>query len=174
MEVTQFYDDKWEDFLNVPKKVFFDGYGIRLDGAFEVVMQLKFLVQLCLSAACIMFYGLFILFLLSKKHFRSWMFFPIILQGVIGIFCAGFMNIFLERVRMDQIREVAQYLSAINGEPRATIHDMMFLYRSNVGTNCFKGFSGMLLNEYSTGYCILAVPGFPPIQKQVNHTLPSY
>ena len=160
MEVTKFYDEKWEDFLDMPKEAFFEGYGIRLDGVFKVVMKTKFALQLFLSTVCILFNGFFVTFLLSKKQFRSWMFFPLILQSIIDIFSAGFMNVLFENVRRLQILQLVERQIVWVGEPRAAIHDIMFLSRLRVTVYCFLGFSRMLLNEYSTGYCILTIAFF--------------
>ena len=147
MEVTQFFDDKWEDLLNVPKEIFFKGYGIRLDGVFEMVMQAKLLLQLGLSASCILFNALFISFLLSKKHFRSWMFFPIFLQALVDIISAGFMNIWFENLYMNHLQNLKKGQLLEIGEARATIYQMTSLYATKDFVYCFLSFSRILLNE---------------------------
>ena len=151
MEVTPFYDDKWEDFLNVPKEVFFKGYGIQLDGVFEVVMQIKFLVQLCLSSTCILFNALFVSFLLSQKQFRSW----------IDIVSAGFMNILFEKAQLIRLQQLKSYQLRIIGKPRVSIQEIITSYFSkNSYKLCFLTYARILLNEYGTCYCILATAFF--------------
>ena len=161
MEVTPFYDDKWEDFLNVPKEVFFEGYGIQLDGVFEVVMQIKFLVQLCLSSTCILFNALFVSFLLSQKQFRSWMFFPIIMQAIIDIVSAGFMNILFEKAQLIRLQQLISYQLRIIGKPRVSIQEIITSYFSKYSYKlCLLTYARILLNEYGTCYCILATAFF--------------
>ena len=104
------------------------------------------------SAICIILNTLLIYFILSSDEFRDLKFFPVGFQALIDILGPGVSNIAYEIVSYERLhnfryQEIPSYMSMINLDRFSRVGGLFA---------CILTYFRTILNEYTTGYCILA------------------
>ena len=102
------------------------------------------------SVICIVLNSLLIICVFTIDDFKNWVFFPVCLQAFIDIAGPGFAKIVYNVISFNNLRDelsLAEYLLSEDFE-KFTIVD------GKIG--CTLTFFRSFLNEYTTGYCVLA------------------
>ena len=102
------------------------------------------------SVVCIVLNFFLILCVLTIKEFKNWAFFPVCLQAAIDIAGPGFANIIYNVKSFSILREELEYTDYTASEH----FESSTFVAGNTG--CFLTFFRSILNEYTTGLCVLA------------------
>ena len=119
----------------------------------------KTVITCFMSFVCVVFNSLLFTFLLSKREYRNLKFFPVFVQIAVDILGPGAANL---------LYEVIAYKEITGFDADATMMVASFLYRGiHLGLlndfsrvrdmkGCILNFFRSLLNEYTTGLCVVA------------------
>ena len=102
------------------------------------------------SAICIVLNSLLIICILTIDDFKNWIFFPVCLQVVIDIAGPGFANIVSNVISLGSLQEGLEYVEYLAPEE----FERLTFVAGNLG--CPLTFFRSILNEYTTGVCVLA------------------
>ena len=148
-------DQLWEDMVQFPIEVLTENKGINLDETFFSVMKVKRGIVCYLSAQCVLMNVILLSFLLMTKEFRKWMFYPVMFQALIDILGPGLANAINEVglvQHMYEYRDKRVYASGFN---KAFLNGIDQLFHGRTAFSCVVTYLRVLINEYSTGFCIL-------------------
>ena len=120
------------------------------DDAFMIVFMVKTVVTCSLSSLCVLLNSLLIFFVLTTKEFCNLKFAPVVIQAFVDIIGPGIANFIYEILALKETRreEVAKKLSEIL--------QMADFIRPMGALACVTTFLRVILNEYTTGSCVLA------------------
>ena len=128
-----------------------------MDKMFYKIMHCKLGLSTWLSIQSIFMNTLLLTFLISTPEFRSWQFFPLMMQATIDIVGPGFANLVYEWQIFKYLPVLEEKIIELFSCSPASIrnsNDLLTIY----GTlECLIMNLRCLLNEYSTGFCLLAV-----------------
>ena len=114
------------------------------------MMDVKFWAEMYLSSQCVIMNALILAFLGSTKQFRTWQFFPLMLQATVDLIGPGVANLFFEVQLLDKLPRVAVLNQQIFGDPGFISNP--FELQSVHGTGaCVIMHLRFLVNDYSTG-----------------------
>ena len=132
--------------------------GLRVDEFFLKIMKLKLGVCTFFSIQSVGFNIMLLAFLLRHEDFRSWAFFPVIMQGLIDICGPGVANGIYEWKLMKQYNAKAEYFASDDflGLPYVRIVEFESFHRIGGLLGCVLLELRTFLNEYSTGFCLTA------------------
>ena len=133
-----------------------------MDETFYKVMRYRVGISTWLNIQSVIMNFLLLLFLFSKKEFRSWLFFPLMMQATVDIVGPGIANLVFEwkmYFHWPAISDAFDY--HIYGDVlEPIISDYQSLQVLYGPFACVLIHLRSLLNEYSTGYCLLATAMF--------------
>ena len=129
----------------------------KMDETFYTVMKTRLGVSTWLNTQCVIMNVLLLTFLFSYKEYRSWQFFPLMMQSVVDIIGPVISNMAFEWKLYINWPDIAARIL----EEYEYMKEPVILRSENVQVvfgiaSCFLMHLRCLLNEYSTGYCILA------------------
>ena len=132
--------------------------GLHVDGFFIKMMKMKLGLSTFFSIQSVVFNMLLLAFLLRHKDFRSWKFFPVIMQGFIDICGPGIANVVYEWKLMEKYDAIAKYFASdgYRGSPYVPIMEFEIFHRIGGLLGCVLLELRTFLNEYSTGFCLTA------------------
>ena len=145
----------WEDLVQIPLEILTLNKGINLDETFFDVMKIKRGIVCYLSAQCVIMNVILLSFLLMTKEFRKWMFYPVMFQAIIDIVGPGLANAMNELrlvQHMYEYRDEKIFRTGF-GKVLPTAFDLLYFERDTFA--CLVLYLRVLINEYSTGVCIL-------------------
>ena len=102
------------------------------------------------SVICIVLNLFLIMCVLTMEDFRGWIFFPVCMQAAIDIVGPGFANIFYNVISFNNLREELSSLEYLISE------EFEKLTKVDGKVGCILVFFRSILNEYTTGICVLA------------------
>ena len=127
-----------------------------MDKTFYNIMKSKLGLSAWLSIQSIFMNTLLLTFLFSTPEFRSWQFFPLMMQATIDIVGPGFANLIYEC-------KLFQYLPVLEGKVIKQVgYSPAFIRNSSTLLTLYGPLECLImnlrciLNEYSTGFCLLA------------------
>ena len=126
-----------------------------MDETFYKIMHAKLGLSTWLSIQSILMNTLLLTFLFSTPEFRSWQFFPLMMQATIDIIGPGVANLVYEW-------KLFNYLPVLEENVKNFGYREAFIRNSNDLLTIYGPFEclimslRLLLNEYSTGFCLLA------------------
>ena len=133
----------------------FDHFTV-MDKAFYKIMHAKLGLSAWLSIQSIFMNTLLLTFLFATPEFRSWQFFPLMMQATIDILGPGLANLVYEWKVFHHLPVLEERIIKQVGFSPAFLrnsNDLLTIY----GTlECLIMNLRCLLNEYSTGLCLLA------------------
>ena len=133
-----------------------------MDETFYKVMRYRVSISTFLNIQSIIMNTFLLLFLFSYKEFRSWMFFPLMMQATVDIIGPGIANMIFEwklYFHWPVLADAFDYITYGDySEP--VITDEVSLQVLPGPFACVLMHLRSLLNEYSTGYCLLATAFF--------------
>ena len=133
-----------------------------MDETFYKVMHYRVGISTFLNIQSIIMNTFLLLFLFSYKEFRSWLFFPLMMQATVDIIGPGIANMIFEwklYFHWPAISDDFDYASSVD-ESEPLIIDDVSLQVLPGPLGCVLMHLRSLLNEYSTGYCLLATAMF--------------
>ena len=132
--------------------------GLRVDEFFLNIMKLKLGLCTYFSIQSVAFNMLLLAFLLRHNDFRSWTFFPVIMQGLIDICGPGVANGIYEWKLMDKYYAKQKHFARddLMGPPYVHFVDFENLHWVGGLLGCVLLELRTFLNEYSTGICLTA------------------
>ena len=148
-------DQLWEDMVRFPLEILTANKGINLDETFFRVMKTKRGIVCYLSAQCVMMNVILLSFLLMTKEFRKWMFYPVMFQAIIDILGPGLANAINEVGLLQHMYEYRDKIVYDSGVNKAFLNDFDVLFHRKNTLSCLVTYLRVLINEYSTGVCIL-------------------
>ena len=126
------------------------------DDSFVAIMRTRFGITTYLSIQSSIMNGLLLSFLLYNREFRSWLFFPLMLQAAIDIIGPGISNLFFEwKLYLHVFSTAESYSGVRDRNQRLVVGHVDDLNALTDGTGCILMYVRCLLNEYTTGkeYC---------------------
>ena len=145
----------WEDMVQFPIEILTSNKGINLDETFFRVMKIKRGIVCYLSAQCVMMNVILLSFLLMTKEFRKWMFYPVMFQAFIDILGPGIANTMDELGLVQHMYEYRDKNVLKIGFNKAFLSGFDDLLHASTAFSCIVTYLRVLINEYSTGFCIL-------------------
>ena len=138
-----------------------------MDKTFYLIMNTKFGIELYLSLQCIVMNFLLLTFLFSTKEFRSWQFFPLMMQATVDIVGPGFANIAFEvklRNKLPALED--EFQSSFEVEVENALIRRPYELQLVQGTGaCAVMIFRCLLNDYRDSLLSF----FFPFYRQINH-----
>ena len=121
-------------------------------------MKVKLVLCTFFSIQSVAFNMLLLAFLLSHEDFRSWTFFPVVMQGLIDICGPGIANVIYEWKLMSKYNAIAKLLASVEHwqSPYVPIVQFESFHRVGGLLGCVLLELRTFLNEYSTGFCLTA------------------
>ena len=101
------------------------------------------------SAICIVLNSFLIICILTTDDFQNWIFFPVCVQAAIDIAGPGFANIAYSVISFGNLRDGINNVEYF----RSDDFEVLTFVDGNLG--CFLTFFRSILNEYTTGVCVL-------------------
>ena len=129
-----------------------------IDETFYKVMRYRVGISVWLNIQSTIMNLTLLLFLFSYKEFRSWLFFPLMMQATVDIVGPGIANMIYEWQLYFNWPNKADEFALFSSEP--IIDDPQSLEILPGPFACVLIHLRSLLNEYSTGYCLLATALF--------------
>ena len=133
-----------------------------MDETFYKVMRYRVSISTFLNIQSILMNFFLLLFLFSNKEFRKWLFFPLMMQATVDIVGPGIANMIFEwklYYHWPVISDAFEYqISFDYNDP--VIADGESLQVLPGSFACVLIHLRSLLNEYTTGYCLLATALF--------------
>ena len=145
----------WEDMVQFPLEILTANKGINLDETFFRVMKVKRGIVCYLSAQCVLMNVILLSFLLMTKEFRKWMFYPVMFQALIDILGPGLANMINELGLVQHMYEYKDEIVFKTGVNKAFPNGFDNLFHGISAFSCVVTYLRVLVNEYSTGSCIL-------------------
>ena len=132
--------------------------GLRVDEFFLRMMKLKLGLSTYFSVQSVAYNMLLLAFLLRHKDFRSWAFFPVIMQCFIDICGPGVANVIYEWKLMAKYKAEVNKMagSNVSATPYIRMEKFETFHRVNGLLGCVLLELRTFLNEYSTGFCLTA------------------
>ena len=131
-----------------------------IDDAVLGFMKTKQLMEIGLSSISIVYNILLIVFLLKTDEFHSWAFFPIMMQAFVDIIGPGIANIVFECQLTTRMREFIVQQTRTNSIPFLLPRDFVLFNSLSGIPQCLLVYLRVLLNEYTTGCCMVATAVF--------------
>ena len=149
--------------LDAPPRLFYTDEPCNLDHftamdkTFYNIMHSKLGLSTWLSIQSILMNTLLLTFLFSTPEFRSWQFFPLMMQATIDIVGPGFANLVYEWQVFKYLPVLEEKIIKLFRCNPAYIRDSNDLLTIYGPLECIIMNLRCLLNEYSTGFCLLAI-----------------
>ena len=122
------------------------------DDSFVAIMRTRFGITTYLSIQSSIMNGLLLSFLLYNREFRSWLFFPLMLQAAIDIIGPGISNLFFEwKLYLHVFSTAESYSGVRDRNQRLVVGHVDDLNALTDGTGCILMYVRCVLNEYTTG-----------------------
>ena len=118
-------------------------------------MKIKREIVCYLSAQCVLMNVILLSFLLMTKEFRKWMFYPVMFQAFIDILGPGLANAINELGLVQHMYEYRDEIVFKTGVNKAFLSGFDNLFHRGSTFSCLVTYSRVLINEYSTGFCIV-------------------
>ena len=131
-----------------------------MDETFFKVMHYRVRVSTFLIIQSIIMNTLLLIFLFSHKESRSWMFFPLMMQATVDIIGPGIANMIYEWKLYFHWPVAYEYFTTSTDYKEPLIDNEDTLQALPGPFACVLMHFRSLLNEYSTGYCLLATAFF--------------
>ena len=133
-----------------------------MDSTLMSFMTIKRFVEYVLSTICIIYNLILLVFLIKTQEFRKWMFFPMMLQALVDIIGPGVANLIFEWRLESNILEYKRIHDSVYSQYSSFLLPRnFFLFNSLTGIpQCVLVYLRVLLNQYSTGLCMLATAIF--------------
>ena len=132
----------------------FDMY-VKMDSRFFSIMDSKFGIEFYLSTQCMIMNSLLLTFIFSTKEFRTWQFFPLVMQAVVDIIGAGATNLLFEWKWKNKLRLLAETFQELYPYGEIRLSSPFELYYIEGNGSCAIMLLRCLLNEFTTGVCLL-------------------
>ena len=126
-----------------------------VDGTFYSIMTTRLGISSYLSIQNVIMNFLLLTFLFTAKEFRNWQFFPLMMQASVDIMGPGISNLIFEWLLNRQWPVIEDYLTDNVFLRRPLIKESYTMQTIYGIFPCFLMQLRCLLNEYSTGYCLL-------------------
>ena len=162
---TEFAADYWPRttaFSNISllledqaSQYFFKKTGFLMDNSFMAVMKAKQYISCFLSAYCILGNVQLLAFLLTTEELRSWQLYPVMLQAFTDILGAGIGNLVYEIKVFSNLAAFRDNMYSDKASYRVPVRKLYqaLVFVSTEG--CILTYLRILLNEYSTGLCVV-------------------
>ena len=122
------------------------------DDSFVAIMKSRLGITSYLSIQSSIMNSLLLSFLLYNKEYRSWLFFPLMLQAAIDIIGPGISNLLFEWKLYIQVLSMTEHYNEFMDEnQRFVVRRVEDLNALSDVTGCFLMYVRCLLNEYTTG-----------------------
>ena len=122
------------------------------DDSFVAIMKSRLGITSYLSIQSSIMNSLLLSFLLYNKEFRSWLFFPLMLQAAIDIIGPGISNLLFEwKLYLQVLSMTEHYNEFMEENQRFVVRRVEDLNALSDVTGCFLMYVRCLLNEYTTG-----------------------
>ena len=122
------------------------------DDSFVAIMKSRLGITAYLSIQSSIMNSLLLSFLLYNKEYRSWLFFPLMLQATIDIIGPGISNLVFEWKLYFQLSSITEHYNGfLDQNQRYIVQQVDDLNTLTDGMGCVLMYVRCLLNEYTTG-----------------------
>ena len=130
-----------------------------IDDKFFDIMRIRLAVSSWLSLQCIVENMFLLTFLFTSKEFRSWLFFPLMMQATIDVIGPGIANMAFEWKLYNYWPKLSERIVETDLQKPFITDYQLLMQLHGIGA-CLLMHLRCLLNDYSTGYCLLATAIF--------------